>query len=224
MVAGKLRTVSVVDALEEHLRGDIIGGSIAPGSRIKESPLAGELGVSRHTLRAAISRLENVGLLKYRENHGWSVPKFGQEEYEDLLLLRESYEYTAYKAVVEADLKPGEEVEQALERILAMTSEASWVERIDADCALHQSLIDLAGSPRLSRAFSSLLDEFRLCRLQSLDWLEQSPIERWKQIHVDLVAALQNGGADLLKLAGDHFSADPWNSPRHNSSDEMAVG
>lgn len=224
MVAGKLQTVSVVDALEEHLRHDIFYGRIKAGERIKESPLAKELEVSRHTLRAALSRLENVGLLEYRENHGWSVPEFGQEEYADILLLRDSLERTAYKVIIDAGIKPGERVNRELQRILAMTEQDSWQERIDADCALHQSLIDLAGSPRLSRAFADLLDEFRLCRMQSLQWLEQLPIDRWQKLHVDLVEGLQRDDADPFKLAGNHFTADPWSSPRGEVTYEEAVG
>lgn len=224
MVAGKLQTISVVDALEEHLRGDIFSGNIEAGERIKESPLAKQLEVSRHTLRAALTRLENVGLLEYRENHGWSVPQFEQEEYADILLLRDSLERTAYKVMIDSGIKPDERVEQELEKILAMTDETPWGERIDADCRLHQALIDLAGSPRISRSFAGMLDEFRLCRMQSLQWLEQLPVDRWQKIHVDLVEALKSDDADPFLLAGNHFTADPWTSPRGEVHYEEAVG
>jgi DNA-binding GntR family transcriptional regulator len=212
--AGRLQTVSVVDALEERLRDDIFSGRIPAGERIKEAPLAQELEVSRHTLRAALSRLESVGLLQYRENRGWSVPVFGREEYADILLLRESLEGSAYRVILAAGTKPDEGVDKALERIVSMTDGDSWVVRIDADCALHQAVVDLAKSPHLSRAFADLLDEFRLCRLQSIDWLEQLPLSDWKDLHVDLVEGLRAGGPEAWAQVGGHFTSDPWKSPR----------
>ncbi|EGV39955.1 GntR family transcriptional regulator [Corynebacterium glutamicum MT] len=214
MVAGKLQTVSVVDALEEHLRMDIFKGKIEAGERIKESPLAKELEVSRHTLRAALSRLENVGLLEYRENRGWSVPQFGQEEYEDILMLRESLETTAYRVAVDKGIKPNAAVDAVIARMKVMTEETPWFERIEADCDLHQSLVDLAGSPRLSRAFADMMDEFRLCRMQSLEWLQELPVARWIEFHEKLVEDLKDENADPESVAGTHFVAAPWNAPR----------
>lgn len=211
---GRLHTVSVVDALEEQLREEIFAGEISPGERIKEAPLAKTLGVSRHTLRSALSRLENVGLLFYRENHGWSVPIFGREEYEDILLLRESLETSAYQVILRTGKKPNQAVDQALQQILSMSEEDSWADKIEADCRLHQALVDLAGSPRLSSTFADMMDEFRLCRLQSVEWLDQLPLEEWKQIHVSLVESLQLGGMDLLREVSYHFTSDPWRAPR----------
>ncbi|QCU79590.1 GntR family transcriptional regulator (plasmid) [Citricoccus sp. SGAir0253] len=212
--AGRLHTVSVVDALEARLREDIFAGSIPPGERIKEAPLAKKLEVSRHTLRAAMSRLENVGLLRYRENRGWSVPVFDREEYTDILLLRESLEASAYRAALKAGTKPGPAVDEAIERILSMPEGEPWSVRIQADCDFHQAVVDMAGSPRLSKAFADMLDEFRLCRLQSLDWLEQLPLDTWKTKHRALIDALRQGDVEAVEQSSDHFSSDPWKTPR----------
>lgn len=226
MVA-KLQTISVVDALEEHLRAEIFSGRITAGERIKESPMAKELEVSRHTLRAALSRLENIGLLEYRENRGWSVPQFGKEEYEDILMFRESLESTAYKVSAEKGVKPGARVDEIMSRIGTMTEDTPWMDRIDADCTLHQALVDLAGSPRLSRAFSDMIDEFRLCRMQSLEWLKELPVDRWIEFHRELVDGLKADDPDTDAIVGTHFIADPWNSPRadvsHRESDRAVA-
>ena len=211
---GRLHTVSVVDALENRLREDIFAGSIPPGERIKEAPLAKRLEVSRHTLRAAMSRLENVGLLRYRENRGWSVPVFDREEYTDILLLRESLEASAYRVALEAGTKPGPAVDAAIDRILSMSEDEPWSVLIQADCEFHQAVVDMAGSPRLSKAFADMLDEFRLCRLQSVEWLEQLPLDTWKTKHHALVDALRRGDVKAVEQATHHFSSDPWKTPR----------
>lgn len=219
VTAGKLQTVSVVDALETRLRDDVFSGAIAAGDRIKEAPLAALLGVSRHTLRAALSRLENVGLLHYRENRGWSVPVFGREEYADILLLRDSLESSAYRVALAQGTKPDHHVDGALERITTMTEDDTWARRIEADCNFHQTLVDLARSPRLSRSFSDMMGEFRLCRIQSTDWLEQVPLDDWKAMHVALVEGLRAGDVAAIERVSGHFTSDPWKSPRVSTAE-----
>src|SRR5699024_11642838 len=96
--------------------------------------------------------------------------------------------------------------------------ELLWFDRISADCDLHQALVDLAGSPRLSWAFSDMLDEFRLCRMQSLAWLQELPVDRWIEFHEELVTGLKSDNPDVRKIAGTHFVAAPWNAPRADVS------
>lgn len=220
---GRPNTVSVVDALQESLRAHVLSGELPAGEKIKESPLAQQLEVSRHTLRAALTRLENVGLLQYRENRGWSVPAFGREEYADILLLRASLETSAYRVALKNGTKPDAAVERALERVLAMTESDPWSVRIDADASLHMRLVDLAHSSRISRAFAGLMDEFRLCRLQSFEWLDQLPLEDWKAKHVVLVEALRRADPDALDVVDGHFTSDPWTTPREQEAGAAAA-
>ncbi|MEV7646856.1 GntR family transcriptional regulator [Arthrobacter sp. NPDC089319] len=206
----RLETVSAVDAAGAYLRREILRGAFEPGERIRESPLAASLGISRHTLRAAFARLESVGLVTYRENRGWSVPVFDRAEYEDILLLRQSLESTAYRIILERAIVPDARVEAALRRVQGVTEEVEWSERLEVDGDLHQTLVDLAGSRRLSQSFADMLIELRLCRLQSVEWLEQRGLEHWKQLHVDLVEALRRGDRAVLQDAGSHFASHPW--------------
>ncbi|MBM2615111.1 GntR family transcriptional regulator [Actinoplanes sp. LDG1-06] len=59
----------------ERLTRDLTVGRYAPGSRLPgERDLAGQLGVSRATLRLALSRLESEGTLQRSAQRGWFVP------------------------------------------------------------------------------------------------------------------------------------------------------
>src|ERR1700761_9748514 len=63
---------SVVDAVADRLRGDILSGRLRPGTRLpSERELSLALGVNRLTLRAALARLEALGLVATR--HGAST-------------------------------------------------------------------------------------------------------------------------------------------------------
>src|ERR1700693_5947835 len=55
---------SVVDAVADRLRGEILSGRLRPGTRLpSERELSLALGVNRLTLRASLARLEALGLI-----------------------------------------------------------------------------------------------------------------------------------------------------------------
>jgi GntR family transcriptional repressor for pyruvate dehydrogenase complex len=65
---------SVVDAVAERLQAEILAGRLAAGSRLpSERELALALGVNRLTLRAALARLEALGLVTTRHGAGTRV-------------------------------------------------------------------------------------------------------------------------------------------------------
>jgi GntR family transcriptional repressor for pyruvate dehydrogenase complex len=71
---GPVARSSVVDAVADRLRGEILAGRLAAGSRIpSERELSLALGVNRLTLRAALARLEAVGLITTRHGAGTVV-------------------------------------------------------------------------------------------------------------------------------------------------------
>jgi DNA-binding FadR family transcriptional regulator len=87
---------TAVEAVTEQLRTQILSGGFAPGSRLPpERELATQLGVNRLTLRAALSRLEALGLINVQHGTGSHVRNFrehvGMEVLPDLLhVMREA--------------------------------------------------------------------------------------------------------------------------------------
>src|SRR5215475_10347320 len=62
---------SVVDAVSDRLRGEILAGRLRPGTRLpSERELSLALGVNRLTLRASLARLEALGLITTRHGAG----------------------------------------------------------------------------------------------------------------------------------------------------------
>ncbi len=71
---GPVARSSVVDAVADRLRGEILAGRLAAGSRLpSERELSLALGVNRLTLRAALARLEAMGLVVTRHGSGTEV-------------------------------------------------------------------------------------------------------------------------------------------------------
>src|ERR1700727_1795385 len=66
-VLGPVARSSVVDAVADRLRGEILAGRLAAGTRLpSERELSLALGVNRLTLRAALGRVEALGLVAAR--------------------------------------------------------------------------------------------------------------------------------------------------------------
>lgn len=73
-VLGPVARSSVVDAVSDRLRNEILAGRLSPGSRLpSERELSLALGVNRLTLRAALARLEAMGLVTTRHGSGTEV-------------------------------------------------------------------------------------------------------------------------------------------------------
>jgi DNA-binding FadR family transcriptional regulator len=71
---GPVARSSVVDAVADRLRNEILAGRIVAGSRLpSERELSLALGVNRLTLRAALARLEALGLVSTRHGSGTEV-------------------------------------------------------------------------------------------------------------------------------------------------------
>jgi GntR family transcriptional repressor for pyruvate dehydrogenase complex len=69
-----------VDLAADHLRGAILDGTWSAGDKLPaERRLAVELGISRLTLRAAISRLEGEGLVRAKQGSGVTVLDYREQ-------------------------------------------------------------------------------------------------------------------------------------------------
>lgn len=90
------RTPSLTDQVKSHIKEQIISGEFADGRIPSESDLAQELGVSRTTVRDALSRLENEGSVFRRQGAGTFVNESG------LQIKSRLEEIWSYEAVLEA--------------------------------------------------------------------------------------------------------------------------
>jgi len=81
------RAITSVDSCLETLRRSILDGSITAGTRLPpERRLAEQFGVNRVTVRSALARLAESGLLTVRQGSGYVVQDFRKHGGPDLLL------------------------------------------------------------------------------------------------------------------------------------------
>lgn len=84
------------DRAMEQLQELIVTGDLSPGTKLSEAKLADQLGVSRATLREAMSRLCEIGLLVYTPYKGTFIRSLNRVDLEEMYSLRNSIEKMAF--------------------------------------------------------------------------------------------------------------------------------
>lgn len=159
-----LQRVSSVEAVMRFLREQVFDGHLSAGRPLREATLSDQLGVSRHTIRVALSNLSHEGVVRLEANRGAFVRELTSGDIEDCYRLRELLELTALEGVAGRPERLTQ-VRAAHEHMVRVGSDQSWSASRDADLEFHRSIVAALGSPRILRAYESLLTELRLCFL-----------------------------------------------------------
>ena len=73
------RPANLSDRIFRDLQAQILSGRLGPGSRLQpERELATEYGTNRNTLREAVRKLEQSGLVSVRHGQGVTVADFAE--------------------------------------------------------------------------------------------------------------------------------------------------
>lgn len=187
---------STPSLIAAQLRQHIAEGSLAPGVQLVEMDIARELSVSRGPVREAIQRLTQEGLLISIRNKGVFVSEFGEDDLHDIYEARTAVEKAAARLLCARDhARAGEELLQRVARMEEARLEWDVGAISEADIAFHERLVDMAGSPRLSRMHATLLTETRMC-LNRLEGRYDDESVRVAE-HRGIAEALRVGQADL---------------------------
>jgi GntR family transcriptional repressor for pyruvate dehydrogenase complex len=193
---------SVVDAVADRLRGEILSGRLRPGTRLpSERELSLALGVNRLTLRASLARLEALGLITTRHGAGTVVASWRERAGLEML-------GTLTKGLKLADPAWHELVRSSLElrRILASEAVALAAERhtdedIDAIATCAQVLREHVEDP-LAFARADLAFMRAVCKAARNVGLELflNTFARWPDEHPQLVTTLYDDTAASVTL------------------------
>ncbi|MED5812722.1 GntR family transcriptional regulator [Mycolicibacterium sp. 050232] len=191
---------STPSIVAEKLRQAIAHGALVPGMQLGEAELARKFGVSRGPLREGMQRLTQEGLLIAIRNRGVFVNTMDADEIRDMYLAREAIERTASRQILQGDHAG------AGDALLAVVDEMAAARDLDevseADMRFHEVLVELAGSPRLSRLHQTFLVETRMC-VHALADTYDALTDRVSE-HQTLAGAIRSGDValtDKLMLA-----------------------
>ena len=150
----------------ERLREGILAGVYSQGEQLNEAELARGFGVSRGPLREAMQRLIQDGLLENRPHRGVFVPELTDEDLADICFAREAIETAALRRVMAAGqaMTVSRRLAVEIDRMAGVPHHEDWNAVADHEFRFHTQLVAAADSRRLSRMYSVLIAETRLCR------------------------------------------------------------
>ena len=208
--SGPLEIQSVVDQVYAVVRARILSGELPGGSRLPQTTLAEELGVSRTPLREALRRLSTEGLVVLEANRGATV---AQHELSDML-----HAWRARLTLEPASARLAAEVRvpAALERMRRAVSQQRRVaddvsESFAVNREFHLALVAAAGNPHLEQ-FSRML---WMTRIGVPIFAGQAAghaddVLAWAHQHEAILRAVESGrGPTAERLTRAHVSAWP---------------
>ncbi|MFI0446587.1 GntR family transcriptional regulator [Actinomadura sp. 6N118] len=200
-----LGRVSTVEAVVLALREQIFDGHVPTGQVLREAVLCTQFGVSRHSMRVALSTLSHEGLVRHEPNRGVFVRTLSPEEIRDCYRMRSLLELEAVKTIC-GDKEALAPARSAVEEMLDTSRDREWTETRDSDLAFHAALVDALGSSHMSRAYQALLVELRLCFL--IEDFKDKDRQRLAQEHLGMLEALESGNlAHATRLLSDHLTS-----------------
>jgi DNA-binding GntR family transcriptional regulator len=202
-MTGLAGTTTVVDAVASALRDRLLDGSLPPGHVLRDTVLTEEFGVARPTVRAAVQLLVAEGLVERDRGRSARVPLISPADVADLYTARAAVEMAAVD-LIERRAPTLDPLKAAFGRLQAIDAGAQWRAVVDADVDFHETLVAMAGSPRLLALFATLANETRL--IIALQRTMYESVDQLVDEHRRILGALQRKRYDSCRrLLREHF-------------------
>jgi len=199
-----IERASTLQQVHRTLREAIVHGSIAQGTHLREVSLANALGTSRATVREATRHLVQEGLVEHVVNRGNFVRALSPLDWLDVYVAREAIEVGVVTRLLQVggvlDLT---RVQGAIEELRRRSRGRARPDEhvIAADLRFHRELVALAGSPRLERAFETLVAETSMV----LGHHPAYPWENYVRDHEVIFEALRRRDPRTPELVAEHL-------------------
>ncbi|MEM1212843.1 MAG: GntR family transcriptional regulator [Planctomycetota bacterium] len=142
------------DQAYAELRRLLVLQQIGAGTKLRETEWSARLGVNRMALREALVQLEGEGLVERGAKVGYVVPTLSAEDIREILEARCCLECGAIDRIVMRDPMPSlQPLAEAVDRLDQLVREGYLMAVTETDRRFHETLIDLAGNPRLSALY-----------------------------------------------------------------------
>jgi len=209
---------SVADLAYERIRGLVLSGELAPGTRLGQVELAERFGISRTPVREALRRLAGEGLVDFHSNRGFRVADLGLDAVLRRLEVRAILEPGI--ARLAAQRRTGRNVE-LLNGCIAREGRArSGIAAHDASREFHVTLAHASGNEELVRVLESLwlveVGRRLLSRRSAVSDWQSEDAEEHRAI-ADAVAEGRAEEAELLMARHVRGALRHWEPERRRS-------
>ncbi|WP_108485022.1 GntR family transcriptional regulator [Oceaniglobus ichthyenteri] len=197
------------DQVASRVRDLIIEGVLEPGSRIDETTLLRQLGVSRTPFRESLRTLAAEGLIVIRPSHGSRVRKLTPSEVQSMLEVLAHLEglvgRLACERASDADIEGMLDLHR---RMIGYYESRNRLPYYKLNQEFHSRLTELSGNPTLVEIQANIQ-----ARLKRIRFMGNATPEHWANAvaeHEEMVAALKDRDATRLSDIMERHLANTW--------------
>ncbi|GAA4979038.1 GntR family transcriptional regulator [Actinopolymorpha pittospori] len=204
-IVGTNRTPTAHEFVRATLRKAILDGSLPGGTRLVQTGVASELGVSTTPVREALRDLATEGLVFFDPHRGAVVRTLDINEVREIYELRATLEPLMVRRVIDRISLATLERAEAL--IAAMDDERRPSDWVGLNSEFHGLLTEVDDGSRLADILAKLRDSASVYISLSLDAREQQMPEANDE-HRQLVKAYRAGDVEkAIDITLTHFNA-----------------
>ena len=153
----------VSQEVRKQIREAIISGRLTPGTRLNETSIAANMGLSRAPVREALKQLEEEGLVECIPYKGSFVKILSEDELSEIMSLRSNLEVFTVKLALEKRKAKDIDDLQALVNEMREAAVRGDVSALsDLDLEFHKRIWQMSGHRRLEDILTGLCSEIRL--------------------------------------------------------------
>ncbi len=183
----------------------ILTGKFKPRERLIEAALSEMFGVSRYTVRDAFKVLETKGLVSVTPFRGVVVSELGQQEVEEIFVIRAALEQVALRLSTQntttADIKV---LRKMVKKIEDAHHGDDFVAMVAADTNFHDYVFQMSRNKTLHRMINDLRNRCHIIRYSA--WSSPTILQQVMEEHRLIVDAIEaRDVAALNELSERHI-------------------
>lgn len=178
------------EEIREKLIEEILSGELAPGSRIVETRIAQQFGVSQGPVREALRDLELFGFVVSSPFRGTQVRKISTDDLLEIYPIRAALEGVAARtAALLIDDATFEQLEELLGAMRDASARDDAHAQAAADASFHHAIIRAAGNRMLEHVWQSMRLSITTCVTHAVT---HKSLHEITERHVPLLEALRS--------------------------------
>jgi DNA-binding GntR family transcriptional regulator len=188
------------EEIREQLIDDILSGRVAPGTRIVETKLAQEMGVSQAPVREALRDLELFGFVVSSPFRGTQVRKISPADLLEIYPVRAALEGVAARAAApRMDAPTLARLEAALDAMRDAAARDDHHAHVAADVEFHHVIIKASGNRMLHQVWQTMRLATTTFVTHSMTQLTHRSLTEIGERHVPVLEALRAGDPVLAE-------------------------
>ena len=188
----------LADQVYENLSHAILTRQIKPGQHLVEQPLADQLSVSRVSIREAIRRLAQDGLVEIIPSKGSFVVNLTADDVKEIYKLRSALEVIALEEIM-THRSPGalSELDLIVSKMISLEQHEDRLQGASLDNQFHRTLMNLSGLDRTVRIWEQMSTQITMVIYTVSNYYPsyQGLVER----HAKLIYLMRTGNVDKAR-------------------------